>query len=157
MTESTVRPAVYDRRQREFWVVGSLLLLLPPLFTQGIYGLGVLRLVLIYCLVALGYWVQFAVGGNFSLATAVFYANGAYLSAWGASRGGFPVAFALAVFGTGLLGAAVKRWERPPTFGREAQIDLLVALQLIGAEQRGHNILFPAHTILRWLSETERE
>ena len=45
-----VRPAVYDRRQREAWVVGSVLLLLPPLFTQGIYGLGVCRLVLIFCL-----------------------------------------------------------------------------------------------------------
>jgi len=104
-----VRPEVYGRRQREAWVVGSVALLLPPLFTQGIYGLGVCRLVLIFCLIALGYWVQFAIAGSFSLCTAVFYANGAYLSTWGTTRGGFPVAFGLAVVGTGLLGALLKR------------------------------------------------
>ena len=79
--DRTVRPTVYERRQLPFWAVGTVLLLLPPLFTQGIYGLSVFRLVLIYCMISLGYWVQFAVTGSFSLATATFYATGAYLSA----------------------------------------------------------------------------
>src|SRR5205823_2687010 len=79
-----------------------------PLFTNGIYGLGVGRTAMLYAMLSLGFYFQFALSGQFSLATAAFYATGAYMSAWVSPHGGFVVGFLAAVVVTGTLGAAVK-------------------------------------------------
>jgi branched-chain amino acid transport system permease protein len=102
------KPVVYRRRQREFWVLGAVVLLALPLATTGIYGLGVGRNAMLYSMLAVGFYFQFALSGQFSLATGAFYAAGAYVSAWAAPHGGFASGFVLAVIITGLLGAAVK-------------------------------------------------
>jgi len=110
------KPYVYRRRQREAWVVACILLFSLPLFTTGVYGLGLGRTVMLHAMLALGFYFQFALSGQFSLATAAFYATGAYVGAFIVDpnatgflqNGGFPVAFLAAVIIAGLLGAVVK-------------------------------------------------
>jgi branched-chain amino acid transport system permease protein len=102
------KPVVYRRRQREFWLLGAVLLFLLPLLTTGIYGLGVARNAMLLSMLALGFYFQFALSGQFSLATGVFYGTGAYTSAWVSRHGGAGVGFVAAVVVTALLGALVK-------------------------------------------------
>ncbi|TDB83585.1 branched-chain amino acid ABC transporter permease [Actinomadura sp. KC216] len=103
-----LKPAVFDRRQRELLAVVAILGALLPLGVQGLYGTGIMITSAIYGLLALGFYFQLTLAGQFSLATVGFYAIGAYTSVWASQHGGFLVGFVTAVLVTGLIGTLLK-------------------------------------------------
>ncbi|TYB42326.1 branched-chain amino acid ABC transporter permease [Actinomadura chibensis] len=103
-----IRPAIFDRRQREWVVAVAVLGALLPLLVQGLYGTGIMITSAIYGLLALGFYFQLTLAGQFSLATVGFYAIGAYTSVWASQHGGFLVGLVTAVFVTGLIGTLLK-------------------------------------------------
>lgn len=102
------RPAVFGRRQWETLIVVAVLAALLPLVTNGLYLLGVATTATIYAVLALGFYFQFCLAGQFSLATSAFYATGAYTSVWAARHGGFLVGLVAAAVVAGLVGALLK-------------------------------------------------
>ena len=100
------RPAVYKRRQRESWLVGIALAAIVPMFVHGFYGMDVANKAMIFIVLATGFYIQFALSGQFSLATSAFYATGAFTSAWAGEKiGGFLVGLVVGAIVAGLLGA----------------------------------------------------
>jgi branched-chain amino acid transport system permease protein len=104
-----VKPRVYGRHQREFWVLAVLIAALVPLLVHGAYGYNLAVNACLYAILAVGFFYQFVLSGQFSFATPVFYAVGAYVYIWSAKHlGGFLVGFVVAAVLTALLGAGVK-------------------------------------------------
>lgn len=107
--EQIVRPHVYLRRQREFWLVGVVIAALVPLLIHGAYGYNLAVNALLYAILAVGFFYQFVLAGQFSFATPTFYAVGAYVYVWSSRHmGGFLVGFIVAALMTAIIGAAVK-------------------------------------------------
>ncbi len=107
--EQVVRPHVYSRRQREFWLVGVVIAALVPLLIHGAYGYNLAVNALLYAILAVGFFYQFVLSGQFSFATPTFYAVGAYVYVWSSRHmGGFLVGFVVAAVLTAIIGAAVK-------------------------------------------------
>ncbi|MGD9792339.1 MAG: branched-chain amino acid ABC transporter permease [Acidimicrobiia bacterium] len=103
------RPRVYARRQRESILVGAVVLAMVPLFVHGLYGLDVANTAMISTLLASGFYIQFALAGQFSLGTSSFYGIGAFTSVWaGQKGGGFIVGIIVAAIVTGIIGTLVK-------------------------------------------------
>ncbi|TDD38388.1 branched-chain amino acid ABC transporter permease [Actinomadura sp. KC06] len=103
-----IKPVIFDRRQRELLAAVAILGALLPLGVQGLYGTGIMITSAIYGLLALGFYFQLTLAGQFSLATVGFYAIGAYTSVWASQHGGFLVGFVTAVLVTGLIGTLLK-------------------------------------------------
>lgn len=103
-----VRPAIFGRRQREMLLFLAIVGAVLPLFVQGLYATGILITSAIYGMLALGFYFQLTLAGQFSLATVGFYAIGAYTSIWAAERAGFLVGLAAAALVTGAVGTLLK-------------------------------------------------
>jgi branched-chain amino acid transport system permease protein len=104
-----VRPAVYGRHQRPSLLIGLVVLAIVPLFVHGIYGFDVANKTMIAVLLASGFYIQFALSGQFSLATAGFYGTGAFVAVWAGNKsGGFLVGLLVGTVVAGLLGAGLK-------------------------------------------------
>lgn len=104
-----IRPAVYGRRQREAWVVAVVIAALVPLLIHGAYGYNLAINACLYAILAVGFFYQFVLAGQFSFATPTFWAVGAYVYAWGARHaGGFLVGLVLAIVVTAVIAALVK-------------------------------------------------
>ena len=103
-----VRPEVFGRRQRETLLIGLAFGVLVPVFIHGPYGLNVATNAALYALLSLGFFLQFALAGQFSFATPTFFAVGAYATVWGGKHGGFATAVVLAAIVGGVLGFLVK-------------------------------------------------
>lgn len=102
------KPTVYRRRQRESLVIFVIAVLVLPQFVHGFYGWGVANTAMLNTILALGFYYQFALSGQFSLATGAFYGVGAYTSAWASGNGGFVTGFIVAAIVAGLLGMGLK-------------------------------------------------
>src|SRR5579859_5643890 len=108
MTSRVVRPTVYGRHQRETLLVGLVVGVLVAVLIHGPYGLNVATNAALYALLSLGFFYQFALAGQFSLATPTFYAVGAYASIWGGKHGGFLAGVVVAAVVTAVIGLVVK-------------------------------------------------
>jgi len=82
---------VFRRRQREVLALGAVGGALLPFVVNGLYGYDLLVTSAIYSLLALGFYFQLALAGQFSLGSAAFYAIGAYTSVWASPVRGFIV------------------------------------------------------------------
>jgi branched-chain amino acid transport system permease protein len=103
-----VRPRVYGQHQWLTWLgVAIVAALVPTVVTTG-YWYNISINSELYVLLALGFYLQFALGGQFSFATPVYYGVGAYSFAWADPHVGFLAAFILAVALTAVLGALTK-------------------------------------------------
>jgi ABC-type branched-subunit amino acid transport system permease subunit len=102
------RPRVYGQHQWLWWLVVAVLAGLVPLVVRSAYGYNLLQNATLYSLLALGFYLQFALAGQFSFATPAFYAVGAYSFVWAQGHWGFLAALIFAMIITGLLGGAVK-------------------------------------------------
>ena len=103
-----VRPKVYSRHQGLTWL-GALLVaaLVPVVVTTG-YGYNIAANSGLFVILSLGFYFQFALGGQFSFATPAYYAIGAYVLAWLAPSEGFLLAFAAAVVIAAVVGGLTK-------------------------------------------------
>lgn len=108
LADLMVKPHVYARHQWRAWVFFLAVAALLPLVISGGYDYNIAQNSALMSILALGFYWQFALGGQFSFATPAFYATGAYTSAWAAPHGGFVVGFVAAVLVTAAVGAAVK-------------------------------------------------
>lgn len=103
------QPHVYRRHQREWWVVGVVIAALVPLLIHGAYGYNLAVNACLYAILAVGFFYQFVLAGQFSFATPTFYAVGAYVYVWASHHlGGFLGGFIVATVLTAVLGLAVK-------------------------------------------------
>jgi branched-chain amino acid transport system permease protein len=103
-------PPAYRRHQWTFLaavvVVGWLV---PLMFGGSAYHDGLLDNVLIYAILALGFYWCFSLAGQFTFAVFAMYAAGAYVSVWGARHfGGFWSGLVLAMLATGAIGALTR-------------------------------------------------
>jgi len=102
------RPRVYSKHQWRWWLAVAIFAGIVPQIWKGGYYNNIQINALLYILVALGFYMQFALAGQFSFATPAFYATGAYAFAWVVSDWGFLAAFLFAVVVTAAFGGAVK-------------------------------------------------
>ena len=103
-----VRPAVYSRHQLRTWLgVVVLAALLPLVVTSG-YGYNIAINSGLFAILALGFYFQFTLAGQFSFATPASTAVGAYTSAWVSASHGFLLGFIVAVVVTAVLGGLTK-------------------------------------------------
>jgi branched-chain amino acid transport system permease protein len=129
LAASVVRPAVYSRRQWLGWVVAVGVAALVSLLIHGAYGYNIATNAGLYGILAVGFFYQFALAGQFSFATPTFYAIGAYVYAWSAKHlDGFVVGFIAAAVITALIGAAVKI-----VLSRSPLIHFAIATLAVGA------------------------
>jgi branched-chain amino acid transport system permease protein len=103
-----VRPKVYAQHQWLFFLFALVLAALLPLVVTSGYGYNVAINASLFVILSLGFYFQFALGGQFSFATPAYYATGAYVYAWAAPSHGFILAFLLAVVVTAIVGGITK-------------------------------------------------
>jgi branched-chain amino acid transport system permease protein len=103
-----LRPEVFGRRQRETLLLGLVFGVMVAVLIHGPYGLNVATNAALYALLSLGFFYQFALGGQFSFATPTFYAVGAYAAYWSTKHGGFLVSVLFAAACAAALGFLVK-------------------------------------------------
>lgn len=108
LSDLMVKPKVYSQHQWLTWLGFVAIVALLPLVISGGYDFNIAQNSALMAILALGFYWQFALGGQFSFATPAYYATGAYVSAWAVGHGGFIVAFIAAVVITGAVGAATK-------------------------------------------------
>lgn len=108
MTAITTRPKVYARHQRESWLVAVAILVGASFVLHSGYALNLATNACLYGILAVGFFYQFVLAGQFSFATPVFYAVGAYSSIWVTQHSDFLVGMVAAAVVTGLLGVALK-------------------------------------------------
>lgn len=103
-----LRPRVYAQRQWPAWLVAlGVAALLPAVVRTG-YGYNIAINSSLFVVLSLGFYFQFALGGQFSFATPAYYAVGAYVCAWASPSQGFLVGFAAAVLVTAALAGLTK-------------------------------------------------
>jgi len=103
-----VRPRVLSRHQWWWWAAVTVFACVVPLLWSGGYSNNIEINSLIDIILALGFYMQFALAGQFSFATPAYYAVGAYSFAWGVNHWGFLVAFVFAVVVTAVIGGLTK-------------------------------------------------
>jgi branched-chain amino acid transport system permease protein len=103
-----VRPRVYSQHQWAVWGVVVVITALVPLVVKGGYGYNIAITAALFSLLSLGFYFQFALGGQFSFATPAYYATGAYVFAWAVPRCGFLLSFLISVAITAILGGVTK-------------------------------------------------
>ena len=103
-----VRPEVYARHQGLTWLGVLLVAALLPVVVRGGYGYNIAINSGLFVILSLGFYFQFALGGQFSFATPAYYAVGAYVLAWLAPSQGFLFAFAAAVVISAAVGGLTK-------------------------------------------------
>ncbi len=103
-----LRPAIFSVHQFRTLGVAIVLAAIVPLFVHGIYGMGVAKNAVLFGILSLGFYYQFALSAQFSFATTAFYAVGAYTSIWASQYGGFIVGFLAAIVAAGVYGAVIK-------------------------------------------------
>jgi branched-chain amino acid transport system permease protein len=102
------RPRVYSQHQWWWWAAVAVFAgFIPQIWSGGYYNNIEIDAGL-YMLVALGFYLQFALAGQFSFATMAYYATGAYIFAWAVSNYGFFWAFVFAVVVTAVFGGLTK-------------------------------------------------
>ena len=102
------RPRVYSQHQWYWWAAVAVIAGFIPSIWGGGYYNNIEINAMLYILVALGFYLQFALAGQFSFATMAYYATGAYAFTWAAPSWGFFWAFVFAVAVTAVFGAATK-------------------------------------------------
>lgn len=108
LAPGTVRPSIYGRHHFRALAVATVLVACVPLFVHGLYGYDVATRCGLYALLSLGFYYQFALSGQFSFATAAFYALGAYTSAWVGGHSTFFVGFVAALVVTAVIAGILK-------------------------------------------------
>jgi branched-chain amino acid transport system permease protein len=103
-------PPAYRGHQWVFLIAMLVLgILAPMLFGGDDYHQGVLDNVMLYAVLALGFYWCFSLAGQFTFAVFAMYAMGAYVSTWFAQHlGGFWIGFVLAMVVTGLFGGLMR-------------------------------------------------
>lgn len=107
-TKLLVRPRVYSQHQWYWWAAVAVLAGFIPSIWGGNYHNNIEINAMLFIMVALGFYLQFALAGQFSFATMAYYATGAYAFTWAAPRWGFFWAFVFAVAVAAAFGAATK-------------------------------------------------
>jgi branched-chain amino acid transport system permease protein len=102
------RPRVLTRHQWWYWLGVTGLAIIVPLLWSGGYSNNIEINTLIDITLALGFYLQFALAGQFSFATPAYYAVGAYSFCWGVNHWGFLVAFIFAIVVTAIIGGLTK-------------------------------------------------
>jgi len=105
-TSAPIKPKVYSKRQWFVWLGVTIAVGLVPAVINGDYSYNIAINSSLYMLLSLGFYWQFALGGQFSFATPAYYAIGAYVAAW--APGGFLAGFVLAILAAGALGMVTK-------------------------------------------------
>ena len=102
------RPRVFGQHQWYWWAAVAIFVGFVPQIWGGGYYNNIEINALLFSLVALGFYLQFALAGQFSFATMAYYATGAYSFTWAAPRWGFLGAFVFAVAITTVFGGLTK-------------------------------------------------
>jgi branched-chain amino acid transport system permease protein len=103
-----VRPRVYSQHQWATCLGVAVLAAMLPAVVRGGYGYNIAINSGLFVILSLGFYFQFALGGQFSFATPAYYAVGAYTLAWISPRQGFLLGFVGAVVITAALGGLTK-------------------------------------------------
>jgi branched-chain amino acid transport system permease protein len=103
-----IRPRVYAQHQWAAWLGAVVIAGLVPLVVTSGYAYNIAITAALFALLSLGFYFQFALGGQFSFATPAYYATGAYVFAWAVPSCGFLLAFLIASVITAVLGALTK-------------------------------------------------
>lgn len=108
--DETLAPPVYRRHQWAFLVgVVAVAVAVPSIFGGDPYHDGLLDNMLIYAVLALGFYWCFSLAGQFTFAVFAMYALGSYVSLWGAQHfGGFWAGFGLAMVAAGIVGGLTR-------------------------------------------------
>jgi branched-chain amino acid transport system permease protein len=109
LSPTAVRPDVYGRHQREVWLGAVVIAVMVPFVIHGGYSYNLAINACLYAILAVGFFYQLVLAGQFSFATPTFYAVGAYVYIWSSRHmGGFLVGAVAAAVVTALAAAVVK-------------------------------------------------
>lgn len=103
-----VRPRVYSQYQWAKWGVVVVIAAFVPLVVKSGYDYNIAITAVLFSLLSVGFYFQFALGGMFSFATPAYYATGAYIFAWAVPSCGFLLAFLMAAVFTAIIGGLTK-------------------------------------------------